>query len=129
MRKSAIVLLAAFFIFSGSAFAQLKVRVSASNLLRYGNGKEIITTFSNNKTYFEELADVRLFVNDFVFGARYELDDPIEFGKGTKGISTRYVEWKKDEFNVRAGNYYDIYSKGLSLNAFESRGLGINLQL
>ncbi len=118
-------------IFSGTASAQLKlnVRVSADNQFRYGNGQEIITTFSNPKTYFEELGQVRLFVNDFTAGVRYELDDPIEFGKGTKGISSRYLQFKKDEFDVTAGNYYDLYGRGLSFNAFENRGLGINLQM
>lgn len=30
---------------------------------------------------------------------------------------------------MRAGNFYDLISKGLSLNAFENRGLGINMQI
>lgn len=126
-----IVFLASLFFITDSAYSQLKlnVKVSASNLFRYGNGNEITVTSKNNKEYFEELGDVRLFVNDFLFGIRYEYDDPIEFGTGTKGISRRFVEFKKDDFTVRAGNFYEIFEKGLSLYAFENRGLGYNTQL
>jgi hypothetical protein len=106
----------------------LNVKVSASNYLRYGTGKENSVAGDNSKKYFEELADVRLFVNDFLFGARYEYDDPIEFGKGTKGISRRFIEFKKESFTVRAGNFYELFAKGLTLNAFESRPIGWNTE-
>ncbi len=131
MKRIFTIVIFAVILLSGSAFSQLKlnVRVSANNQFRYGNGTEIITTFANPKTYFEELGDVRLFVNDFVAGVRYELDDPIEFGKGTKGISSRYFQYKKSDFDVTLGNFYDLYSRGLSFNAFEARGLGINMQM
>lgn len=107
----------------------LNVKVSASNLLRYGVGEEENINGNTSKKYFEELADVRLFVNDFMFGARYEYDDPIEFGKGTKGISRRFVEFKKEGFTVRAGNYYDVFARGLTFNAFESRPIGFNTEM
>lgn len=118
-------------IVSQKVFSQinLNVKVSASNLLRYGNGYEENINGNIGKKYFEELADVRLFVNDFMFGARYEYDDPIEFGKGTKGISRRFIEFKKEGFTVRAGNYYDIFAKGLTFNAFESRPIGFNAEM
>lgn len=131
IKRTIYLFLLTAFVFSGITFSQLKlnVKVSASNLFRYGNGKENTITTSNTKEYFEELGDVRLFVNDFLFGVRYEYDAPIEFGTGTKGISRRFIEYKKDDFTVRAGNFYDLYERGLVLNAFENRGLGFNTQL
>ncbi len=129
--KGAVVLsVIVLLCFSSDVYSQFKlnVKVSANNLLRYGIGKENSVTGDNTKKYFEELADVRLFVNDFTAGIRYEYDDPIEFGKGTKGISRRYVEFKKDDFTARAGNFYELFAKGLTLNAFESRQLGWNTE-
>jgi len=125
-----IVVLISFFFAVHVSFSQIKlnVKVSASNLLRYGTGKINSATGDEEKKYFEELADVRLFVNDFLFGARYEFDDPIEYGKSTKSISRRFIEFKKDDFTVRAGNYYELFGKGLTLNAFENRPLGFNTQ-
>jgi hypothetical protein len=118
------------FIFSNYSVSQIKlnVKVNASNLLRYGIGNINSVTGDEEKKYFEELGDVRLFVNDFLFGVRYEFDDPIEYGKGTKGISRRFIEFKKDDFTVRAGNFYELFGKGLTLNAFENRPLGFNTQ-
>lgn len=129
--KGAVLLTVFFLLTAATSYSQinLNVKVSASNLLRYGNGYEENINGNISKKYFEELADVRLFVNDFMFGARYEYDDPIEFGKGTKGISRRFVEFKKEGFTVRAGNYYDIFAKGLTFNAFESRPIGFNAEM
>jgi hypothetical protein len=131
IKKYALFTLLVMLFVSGISYSQLKlnVKVSASNLLRYGNGVENTITSSNPKEYFEELGDVRLFVNDFVFGIRYEYDKPIEFGTSVKGISRRFIEYNKEGFNVRAGNFYELFNKGLSLNAFENRGLGFNTQL
>jgi len=128
-----ILLFAVVFLLIASSellYSQLKlnVKASASNLLRYGSGKETTLSSTTGKDYFEELGDVRLFVNDFIFGIRYEYDDPIEYGTGTKGISRRYVEFNKDNFLVRAGNFYELFGNGLVLNAFENRGLGFNTQ-
>lgn len=113
----------------GYSQLKLNVKVSASNLLRYGNGKETLVGSTGKKEYFEELGEARLFVNDFIFGVRYEYDDPIEFGTSVKGISRRYLEFTKDNFLVRAGNFYELFEKGLTLNAFENRGLGFNTQV
>jgi len=106
----------------------LNVKVSATNYLRYGVGVQNSLTGNTDNKYFEELADVRLFVNDFLFGVRYEYDDPIEYGKSIKGISRRFIEFKKDNFNVRAGNFFEIFGKGLTYNSFENRPLGYNTQ-
>jgi hypothetical protein len=133
MKRILLFVIVLFFVFAPDIiYSQLKlnVKVSASNQLRYGKGKEnVVSGLTTTKEYFEELGDVRLFVNDFMFGLRYEYDDPIEFGTGTKGISRRFIEFNKDNFLVRAGNYYELFEKGLTLNAFENRGLGFNTQL
>jgi hypothetical protein len=128
--KKSLLLTLLFFIAPYMVYSQsgLNVKASASNLLRYGKGNQNTVTTDSTEEYFEELGDVRLYVNDFLFGVRYEYDDPIEFGTGLKGISRRFIEFKKDNFDVRAGNFYELFGKGLTLNSFESRGLGFNTQ-
>ncbi|MCC6865422.1 MAG: hypothetical protein IT280_04615 [Ignavibacteria bacterium] len=118
------------FLFTISLYSQpkLNVKVSASNYLRFGTGYENSVTGDVTKKYFEELGDVRLFVNDFLAGVRFEYDDPIEFGKSRKGITRRFIEFKKDEFTARAGNFYELFSSGLTLNSFESRPIGWNTE-
>jgi len=125
------LLVVCFLFLPVEILAQLKLNVNASatNLFRWGKGRQITIQDTTTKEYLEETADVRLFVNDFLFGLRYEFDDPIEYGTSLKGISRRFVEFNKDQFLVRAGNYYELFEKGLTLNAFENRPLGFNTQL
>ncbi|HEX2787155.1 MAG TPA: DUF6029 family protein [Ignavibacteria bacterium] len=122
------------FIFYSDVFSQttipplnigdLKVDASVSNLLRYGNGYEYFNTTKAPKEYFENLTDARLSINDVILGLRYEISDPIEYGVDFKGIKKRFIEYNhKIGVSLRAGDFYDIYSRGLTLNVFEERAL------
>jgi hypothetical protein len=122
------LILFALLFFCNDLFAQLNLKVDASvnNLFRYGNGYEYAARSKYAKEYFENLTDARLSVNDIIFGVRYEVSDPIEFGLNFKGIRKRYIEYRNHDVGIqlRAGDYFDIVSRGLSLNVFEDRGLG-----
>jgi hypothetical protein len=122
------------FVFCSNAFSQisipplnlgdLKVDASVSNLLRYGNGYEYFNTTKTPKEYFENLTDARININDVILGLRYEISDPIEYGVNFKGIRKRFIEYNnKIGISLRAGDFYDIYSRGLTLNVFEERAL------
>lgn len=103
----------------------MNVDAAVSNLLRYGNGYEYTGNIKNPKEYFENLTDARLNVNGVIFGMRYEISDPIEYGLNFKGIRKRYIEYKHDAgISLRAGDFWEIISRGLSLNVFEDRSLG-----
>jgi hypothetical protein len=133
MKKFLLVFLFVF-IFYSNALSQitipplnigdLKVDASVSNLLRYGNGYEYFNTTKAPKEYFENLTDARLTINDVILGLRYEISDPIEYGVNFKGIRKRFIEYNhKIGVSLRAGDFYDIYSRGLTLNVFEERAL------
>lgn len=114
-------------LFTPSAYSQLKLNVDASvsNLLKYGNGYEYTGDIKLPKEYFENLTDARLNVNGVIFGIRYEISDPIEYGLDFRGIRKRYIEYNHDAgISLRAGDYWEIISRGLSLNVFEDRALG-----
>ena len=103
---------------------KLNLKASVNNELRYGSGYEYISTHKTSKEYFENLTNARLDVNDVIFGIRFEVSDPIEYGRDFKGIRKRYIEYKhKSGISLRAGDFFDIVSRGLSLNVFEDRGL------
>jgi len=117
------------FIIISSAQSQIKLNVKASfnNLLRYGNGTEILNGNNSAKEYFEDLGDGRISINDIVFGARYEISDPIEYGRNFKGIKKRYVEYKGNEIiSARAGDFWEAVGRGMTLNTFENRSLGFD---
>ena len=109
------------------------VRVTASNLLRYGTGST--QDAANNpldKQYLEEIADMRIFFDNFQLGLRYEMDDPSEVGRSfpaTLGegqgpeFRRRWLAYKKDDVDIQAGDVSALFGRGLAINLFESRPL------
>ncbi|MBL8007414.1 MAG: hypothetical protein JNJ56_07770 [Ignavibacteria bacterium] len=118
-----------FFIilnFSSGTYGQinLNVEASVSNLLRYGSGYEYTGSLKNSKEYFENLTDARLNVNGVTFGMRYQISQPREYGNDFLGIDRRFVQYEHESgISFTAGDYWDIISRGLSLNVFEDWGL------
>lgn len=55
---------------------------------------------------------------------RYEIDQPIEYGVDFRGIKKRYIEYGNNSIgiNIRAGDFWEIVGRGMSLNLFEDRG-------
>lgn len=128
MKKTFLLLfILALVSLSNISYSQINLNVDASlkNVLRYGSGSEYLGSGKVGKEYFENLADARININDFVFGARLEISDPIEYGLDFKGIRKRFVEYNNRDFGIslRAGDFWDIFSRGLTLNVFEDRGL------
>ena len=128
MKKTFLLLfILALTSLSNYSYSQINLNVDASlkNVLRYGSGSEFLGSGKVGKEYFENLADARININDFVFGARLEISDPIEYGLDFKGIRKRFVEYNNRDFGVslRAGDFWDIFSRGLTLNVFEDRAL------
>jgi hypothetical protein len=121
-----LYILICLLLISSAVWAQkLDVKASLNNVFRYGNGKENNTISEYSKEYLENIGDARLKINDFVFGMRYEISDPIEYGNNFKGIRKRYLEYNNlnENINLRIGDFWDIVSRGLTMNVFEDRGL------
>lgn len=112
-----------------SLLAQNNVQYSLSNYLRYGTGDERVATFSQRRDYFENLTDARIAFSDFLVGFRLLHDGPPEFGVEFTGLRKRYLEFRKDDLYIRAGDLYTLYGRGLALNLFESRPLGFDTGL
>ena len=117
-----------FFILITSTFVKaqinLNVEAAVSNLLRYGNGYQYTGTIKNPKEYFENLTDARLKINGVTFGFRNEISDSIEYGVNFVGISKRFVEYDHESgISLRAGDFWEAISLGMSLNTFEDRAL------
>ena len=109
---------------NGYSQFNLNVKASLNNLLRYGNGKEIVSGIEGGKEYFENITDGRIQINDIIFGMRYEISEPIEYGSNFRGIKKRYIEYNgSDDINLRAGDFWEVIGRGLSMNTFEQRQL------
>ncbi len=55
----------------------------------------------------------------FTAGLRFEFHDPANAALYNDQITQRYLEYKKDWFKVRAGNFYERLGRGLVFHAFE----------
>lgn len=109
--------------------AQENIHYSLSNYLRYGNGDERVGLVTQHRDYFENLTDAKLSISDFLIGFRLLHDAPPEFGVEFSGLRKRYVEFRKDDLYIRAGDSYTLYGRGFALNLFESRPLGFDTGL
>ena len=113
-----------------STYLQAQIRSSISNLLRYGNGEQTLGLSTNKFKYFENLTDARFSLpQNVTFGLRFLYDEPPEVGQRFKGISRRFIEYRKDNLFLRVGNSSELYGRGLVLNLFENRGLAYDTWL
>jgi hypothetical protein len=108
---------------AGTALTQ-EIRSTVSNTLRYGNGTLGFGMMRRNFSYFENLTDVRIALPEhLVVGGRLLFDDPPEVGPEFTGVKRRWLEFERDQVALRAGNFSELFGRGLALNLFENRGL------
>ena len=120
------------FLIVSCIYSQPKLNVKAGfdNTFRYGSGDEFYNGALRSKEYLEEVGNGRISINDVTFGFRIELDDPREYGNNYQGISKRYIEYKSgNTVNIRAGNFFEVIGRGLTLNTFENRNLSYDTGL
>ena len=108
-----------------------QVQYSVNNWLRYGNGDKLSGTFERQKEYLENQTNVRLFWSDFTLGMQYLHDNPPEsdYVPNYVGIKKRYVEFQHEGVEIRAGDYYTLYGRGLAVNLFENRAINYDTGL
>lgn len=113
-------------LFTSTSLIAQTIGYSVSNFLRYGSGDERVGTFSQRRDYFENLTETKISIADFTLGFRLLHDAPPEFGVEFSGLRKRYLEFRKNDLYIRAGDSYTLYGRGLAVNLFESRALGFD---
>lgn len=121
-----LFLLFAFLVVPLSA----QIETSISNTMRYGSGKKSLGNAESDFNYREILTDAIFRIpNNISLGFRFLYDTPPEIGQEFTGISRRYIEYDDNDFFLRAGDFSELYGKGLALNLFENRGLAYDTWL
>jgi len=132
-QKSAILLSTALFLSftipsSGNSQSFDLSNLSLSNQLEYSLEKD------TNDEILEDWFDLRYQTDPFSFGARFEAYQPSE-RKDLPSDSTfqdfpyRYVEFQRDGIRVTAGNFYDIFGRGIAFRSYENRDVRIDTNL
>lgn len=101
---------------------------SISNQFKAGSGFEYFgeNQAKQKKNYFENFSDVRIFSPKITLGFRLEYSNPPEYGLNFIGIRKKFIEFGGYGLNLRAGDFYTLFGKGLSLNLFENRNLAFD---
>lgn len=87
----------------------------------------------------EDWFDLRYQTDPFSFGARFEAYQPSErsAGKGKnlpadssfQDIPFRFLEFQRDGIRVTAGNFYDIFGRGIAFRSYENRDVRVDNNL
>lgn len=121
------------FCVSGAAFGQI------SNALQSVHGnfqidaahyqKDTIIGADPGKEVFRYNAfgNINYSIGNFTAGFRYESYNPVLIGylpgyKGS-GIPYRFARYKHKDIDITVGNFYEQFGSGITLRAFEDRGL------
>lgn len=125
--KSLLLLSFSLLVCSLALYSQ-DFSTSISNQLKAGNGYEYFgeSQTKQKKNYYENFSDVRVFLPKLTIGFRLEYSNPPEYGLNFIGIRKKFIEFGSSGLNIRAGDFYTLFSKGLSLNLFENRNLAFD---
>ena len=112
----------------GISFSQVEMNFSLES--KYGNGKEVKPNEHSIKdySYFENILDVNTYFGQNIYAyAQLEYSDPPVYGYNRTGIdsmlTTFYVEYSHDKFNVKLGNLLDLYGRGLVFYTFQDQNI------
>jgi len=78
---------------------------------------------------FENWLDVNYRLDILTTGLRFEAFQPSETGQRKEEVSFIYFQVEKDEIGLRAGDYYAIFGRGLTLRSYEDRDLRVDNKL
>jgi len=118
------------FLFSSHAFAQNDDwYVTAANFARYYHYDSTKVDSAATRFQFD------FYMGQFYTGAWFEAKHVIEKNELGYTSSTsnelcqRYFGWENRGLTVHAGNFYQVFDRGLALNAFRDDDVGIDLVL
>jgi hypothetical protein len=87
----------------------------------------------------EDWFDLRYQTDPFSFGARFEAYQPSERSAGKdknlppdstfQDIPFRFLEFQRDGIRITAGNFYDIFGRGIAFRSYENRDVRIDNNL
>ena len=92
--------------------------------MKYGDGKQVTIQNTADYFFFENLLDLNTYLGDniYVF-TQFEYSDPPVFGHPVDGLNTFYLEYQTDEFNLKLGDLYELYGRGLSFYTLQDQNI------
>jgi hypothetical protein len=94
-----------------------------SNQMEYSRDTE------KDEETFENWLDVNYRMDILTTGLRFEAFQPSKSGQRKEEVSFIYFQVEKDDISLRAGDYYVIFGRGLTLRSYEDRDLRVDNKL
>jgi Family of unknown function (DUF6029) len=132
---SLLILLIVFLIIPFDSFAEDELSIQGSNEMRLAKGTETIGVEEGDKVYFENRLNFNLYYGNFTGGTRFTLLRPSELHElqkpddiGLKTIEKRYIEYSNPDhqYQVRLGDFYTVWGRGLTLALYEDIVIGFD---
>jgi len=127
--KTRLAILMALF----SGFLSAQVEMNYSYEMKYGDGKQVtqLTQETTDYSYFENILEINTtFSNGVYLFTQLEYSDPPVFGYSRTRIdsilNTFYIEYSHERFNVKLGDIYELYGRGLSFYTMQDQNVDYN---
>jgi len=121
-------------LFSGFLSAQLEMNYSYE--IKYGKGKEVRGQASSNPyttdySYFENLLDINTYFGEKIYTfTQLEYSNSPIYGYDRDGLdsilTTFYIEYSHDQYDLKLGDLYELYGRGLSFYTFQDQNIDYN---
>ena len=118
----------------GSIIAQAEMNYSYE--MKYGKGKEVRGQASSNPyttdySYFENLLDINTYFGENIYTfTQLEYSNPPIYGYDRDGLdsilTTFYIEYSHDKYNLKLGDLYELYGRGLGLYTLQDQNIDYN---
>ena len=109
-------------------FLSAQVEMNYSYELKYGDGTHVtpLTQDTTDYSYFENLLDINTYFGDNIYVyTQLEYSNPPVYGFNRTSIdsiiNTFYIEFSYNRFNVKLGDLYELYGKGLSFYTLQDQ--------
>jgi hypothetical protein len=115
-----------FCLMFGGAWAAGAVEMLGFDL---SNQMEYSWDTERQEETFENWLDVNYRLDILTTGLRFEAFQPSKSGQRKEEVSFIYFQVEKDGIDLRAGDYYAIFGRGLTLRSYEDRDLRVDNKL
>ena len=128
-----MVLKASIFSLLWMSVINAQTEINFSYEMKYGDGKQV-TPFTQDTTdysYFENLLDINTYYGDKIYiYSQLEYSNPPVYGNNRTSIdsilNTFYIEYLSDRYNIKLGDLYELYGRGLGFYTLQEQTIDYN---
>ena len=110
-----------------------QIEMNYSYEMKYGDGMQVkpLTQETTDYIYFENLLDINTYYGDNLYiYTQIEYSNPPVYGNNRTSIdsilNTFYIEYLSDRYNIKLGDLYELYGRGLGFYTMQEQTIDYN---